>query len=172
MDAPCLLKAIYRNPGQAAKALFRLRTQVRRHQAEGLAQQLPLAHNGATALNRGRQPLVGVQRYRVGAFEAREERRDLLVENAERAIGPIDVQPEALLAAEIGQVVEGVHSPRVDCPGAGRNTEGQPSLCAVSFYCRVQSREVHLEARIDRNAARLTKSQQVRGLAQAAMPFF
>src|SRR5205807_6279470 len=71
---PCLLNAVFRVPRQTAEAAVGFRAKVIRHEAEGLAQQPPVADEDGTAFPRDRQPLVGIERDRVGALQAGVER--------------------------------------------------------------------------------------------------
>ena len=105
------------------QTFLRLSLQIGRHQAKRLTQEISLPHNGTTTLDRRRQPLMRVKRYRIGTFETGVEVRDVGVEDAERAIGPIHMQPETLLSAEIGQFVEWIHGTGIDRPGTAHHTK-------------------------------------------------
>ena len=61
---------------------------------------------------------MGVENQRVGPLHAAVARRDRRVEHAERAVGAVDVEPEALRGRDIGESVERVDRAGVD--GAGR----------------------------------------------------
>src|SRR6266849_4423085 len=89
IKAPCLLKAIFRKPGQAAKLLIRFRAQVWGHQTERLAQESFLPYDSATALTGDRQPRMRIQHHRVGTVEASIEMSHARIEDAKGAIGSV-----------------------------------------------------------------------------------
>jgi hypothetical protein len=64
---------------------------------------------------------VRVENQRVGLFHAAVTGRDRWVEHAERAVGAVDVEPEALRGRDVSQRVERVDNAGVD--GAGRADE-------------------------------------------------
>jgi len=79
-----LLHAELGEPRQSSEALAFLCPQVRRHEAERVAQQAAVTHEHAPALDGDRQPLVRIEGERVGARHARVARRAILDEDAER----------------------------------------------------------------------------------------
>ena len=64
---------------------------------------------------------MGVENQRVGPFHAAVAGRDRRVENAERAVGAVDMEPEVLRARDIGECIERVD--RAGVHGAGRADE-------------------------------------------------
>ncbi len=92
--------------------------QVGRDQAERVAQVVAAAHQRAARVDRDAQPLVRVERERVGALHAAVARRERRVEHPEGAVGAVHVEPEPLRGRHAGERLERVDQPRVD--GAGR----------------------------------------------------
>ena len=106
-------------PYSAKRAHLRARAlaQVWRDDAERLAQVVGAAHQRAAGVDRDAEPLVRVERQRVGALHAPVARGQRRVEHAEGAIGAIDVEPEPLGGGDFGERVErvdraGVHGSR------------------------------------------------------------
>src|SRR5260370_20662887 len=96
--------------------------------------------------------------------------RHVRVEDAERTIGSIHVQPEIVLSTEVGQLVERINGARIDSPGTGHHAEWSKTCFAVIADCLAQSMYIHFVQLIDRDDARLTQSQQVRRFSETAMP--
>ena len=80
---------------------------------ERVLEQAGLADEHGADLVGLEEPLVRVEHERVGALDAGEEVR--LREAGGRAVGAVDVEPQALAVGEVGEVVE-----RVDGAGARR----------------------------------------------------
>ena len=95
--------------------------QVRRDEAERVAQVVAAPHQRAAGVDGDAEPLMGVEHQRVGPFHAAVPGRDRRVEHPERAVGAVDVEPEALLGRHPGERVERVDHAGVD--GAGRADE-------------------------------------------------
>ena len=77
---------------------------------EGRAQQRAVADEHAAALERLVEPLVRIERDRVRKLEPAQGAARPLAENGEAAVGRVDVKPDAVLAAdpgELGQRVDG-----------------------------------------------------------------
>ena len=95
-----------------------------------------VAHEQAAALVRLVEPLVRVERDRVGEREPAERVAAALGQHGEAAVGRVDVEPDAALAAERGELVE-----RIDRAGARRaavrdDEERQPSRGLVGRRSR------------------------------------
>src|SRR5258708_1971566 len=151
IEAARLLKSIFSKPGHAAKTFIWLGLQIGRYQAKRLTQEFPLAHNGTTTLDRRRQPLMRIQRHRIGTIETCVEMRDMRVENAERAIRTIDMQPETLLGTEVGQLIERVNRTGIDSPCTGHHTKRSKTRFPVGDDRFTQSSPIHFELLAARN---------------------
>ena len=113
-----------------------------------------------------------VKGHRIGTLETRVEVRDVGIEDAECAIGPIHMQPETLLGAEVGQFIERIHGAGIDRPGTAHHTERSQTFFPVVRDCFAQGMQIHFVPLIDRDDAWLSQSQQVRRLSETAMPLF
>ena len=91
--------------------------------------------------------LCGSSGDRVGALQARVPVREAGVEYPEAAIGAVHVQPEALLTAELGELIERVDGTGLHAPGVRRDQEGAVAGPAVSRDRRPQVGQVHAEVR-------------------------
>ena len=80
---------------------------------ERALEQPGLADEDGADLVRLEEPLVRVEHERVGALDAGEEIR--LDEPGGRAVRAVDVEPQVLAVAQVGEIVE-----RIDGAGAGR----------------------------------------------------
>ena len=92
-----------------------------------------------------------VKRYRIGTFETCVEMRDVGIEDAERAIGSIHMQPETLLSTEVGQFVEWINGTGIDCPGTAHHAKRSKAFFSISHDRFAQCRQVHFVLRIDRD---------------------
>ena len=82
---------------------------------ERAPQQVPLAHQQRAALDRLVEPLVRIERDRVGRLDPAQRRTSALGQRREAAVGGVDVQPHAVLAADLGELAQ-----RIDRAGVGR----------------------------------------------------
>ena len=69
----------------------------------------------ATTIQRLIEPLVRVERNRVGKFQAVELFSDC--DCGERPIGPIHVKPGMLAVSDLGKLSQGINRASVDCAG-------------------------------------------------------
>ena len=92
---------------------------------EGALEQQALAHEQATDLERHGQPLVRIERDRVGPGEIGQGRSTALGQDREGAVGAIDVEPDATLVAHIGQGADRVHRAGVGAAGIRTDEERQ-----------------------------------------------
>src|SRR5712691_11961967 len=88
-EAARLLGTVLREPRLPAEALALLGAEIRGHEAERLAQHDAVAHEHRAALDGDGEPLVRVQRERIGALQARVARRSGGIEDAEAAVGTV-----------------------------------------------------------------------------------
>ena len=86
---------------------------------EAAAQLRPVPDEERAELDRLVEPLVGVERDRVGELEPGESLATSVGEACERSVGAVDVQPDAVLAADLGEL-----SQRID-----RSDRGRAGIC-------------------------------------------
>ena len=92
------------------------------------------------------------------------------VEHPEAAIGAVDVEPEALLLAEVGEITERVDGTGLHAPGVRRDQERTVAGPAVSCHRRSQVGQIHPEVLADLNLARSSEPEREGSLLQAGMP--
>ena len=91
----------------------------------------PVADQHAAALHRLVQPLVRVERHRVGTLEAGQRCFPLGGQRGEAAVGRVDVQPQPFGRADVGQAGQRVDGAGVGRSGAGAQGEGDAARAAV-----------------------------------------
>ena len=77
--------------------------EVVRHDLERASQVAPVADQQRAALERLVEPLVRIERHRVGQLDARQRGAPALGDGGEPAVGAVDVEPDAAVAADAGQ---------------------------------------------------------------------
>ena len=114
-----------------------------------------IADQQAAGVERREQPLVRIERHRIGAADRGQRRRDARRRAAsEAAVGSIDVEPHAGVAAHTsaiassGSIAPVLTSPALPTTQNGRNAEG-----AVGEDALAQRVDVHAEARCRRQSA-------------------
>src|SRR5439155_25602541 len=86
---------------------------------EGVQQLTSLAHEETSDFERLIEPLVRVERDGVGELEAARRSAAALAEHREGAVRAVDVEPDAALLADRGDLRE-----RIDGAGARRSSDG------------------------------------------------
>ena len=116
-----------RRPGNAARQLravlagiveivgMRHRRQIGGRRLVGRPKRGPVAHEQRAGAVRQEHALVRIERQRVGAGQAVQHGSKVVAQREERSVGTVDVVPEALARAEVGDRVE-----RIDRAGIGR----------------------------------------------------
>src|SRR5579875_2079285 len=137
-EAARALQGIIRYPGFVIVRFFRPHT-------KGASERSAVPHERAATVNRHGEPLVLVGCQRVHTFDTFVMPGYTLIQNAEGAIGAINVQPETLLVAEIGQFVERVDGPRIYRARACRHTEGAQSSRAILLDAAREPVNIHLK---------------------------
>jgi predicted CoA-binding protein len=117
------------------------------------------------------QPLVEVEGQRIRRLDPGEPRRQLGRQQGEPAEGGIDVEPQALLAAEPGQGRKVVDRPGVDRPGGTHDAEGLQARRPVGRERALECGNLHPVPGIDRDQAQLVaaEAQKLERLGDAAM---
>ena len=87
--------------------------EVVRHDVKRRFEPRALAHEDAAGLVRLVEPLVRVERRRVGALEAAEGRAASFGQHREPAVRSVDVEPDPVRAADVGELVERIDRARV-----------------------------------------------------------
>ena len=162
--------AVLVEPDLAGRQAARRVGEVLRHDGEGCAVRLFVAHQGEAHVDRGLHPLVEVEREGVGAREPAHGIR-LPAEGEEAADGPVDVEPQVLALGEVGDGVEVVERTGVDGSGARDDGEGLEAGGAVGRDHRGEGVEVHREVGRDGDQAQGVgaEAEQLAALAVAAV---
>ncbi len=92
---------------------------------EGAAEQLPVAADGETGADRGRQPLVRIDREGVVGGAVAVRSLDALVEHAPATVGAVDVEPEVELARERRHLRQRIDDAGVDVAGVAHDGHGR-----------------------------------------------
>jgi hypothetical protein len=92
-------------------------------QAKGIAERGTVSDECATAVYRNGEPLMLIGCQRMCALYALVKRRNAFIQDAESAIGTINVQPEPLLDAQVSEFIERINRSSLDGSGSRRNTE-------------------------------------------------
>ena len=90
---------------------------------EGEAQTVGVAHEQGATFEGLEEPLVGIERHGVGALDARQRRSPAVRQHGEAAVGGVDVQPQAVRGAQVGQAVQRVDGAGVRRPRVGAHDE-------------------------------------------------
>ena len=98
---------------------------------EGEAQTVGVAHEQRATFERLEEPLVRIERHGVGALHPRERRAPPVGQDGEAAVGGVDVQPQAVLGAQVRQVVERVDGAGVRGARVGADDERAQSCGPV-----------------------------------------
>src|SRR5262249_26189378 len=83
---------------------------------EGVFERPAVAHEDAAGLERGIEPLVWVDRHRVGPRKGRERRRRLGEDRGRGAVSAVDVEPQIVFAADPRDLVQRIDRPRAHGP--------------------------------------------------------
>ena len=113
------------------RALDRVAVEVVRVDGERPFQPGPVADQHAAALHRLVQPLVRIERHRVGALDPGQRRPPRGGECGEAPVGRVDVQPEPFGGTDVGQAGQRVDGAGVGRAGAGAQGERDAARVAV-----------------------------------------
>ena len=102
--------------------------------------------------------LCGSSATESGTLETCVQVRNVWIEDAERTISPIYMQPETLIFAEIGQFIERINCAGIDGSSAAHYAKRSSSLFSISHDCLSQSMQIHFVLCIDRNDAWLRQA--------------
>src|SRR5260370_31204966 len=103
-------------PDLAGESLTWLQSEVGRNELVSVLQQRALPDDGAAGTDGDGEPLVRIERDRVGALQPRVPAREAGVECPGAAIGAVHVPPETSLPAKAGAVTPRVHAPGPHAP--------------------------------------------------------
>jgi hypothetical protein len=146
---------------------MRHRRQVVRRRLVGGAQRRALAHQQRPGAVRQEHALVRVERQGIGAGQAAQDSAAQVVTQVkERAVGAVHVVPDALAAAEIRDVIQRIHRPRVRRPRArhhGKRREAGTAVHPDGLLKRVDAEPVPLVG-FDAAHAIRHHASQLRGL--------
>ncbi len=116
---------------------------------EGLAEQVSLAHQQGSALEGLVEPLVRVQRDGVREPDAGQLLSATLGDRGEPTVGGVDVQPDAVLPAHLGQLGEQVDRTGVGGAGDRHHDQRTPPGGDVGGDRRLEGRHAHPELVVD-----------------------
>ena len=144
--------------------------QVGRDEAERVAQVVAAPHERAAGVDGNAEPLVRVENQRVGPLHAAVAGRDRRVEHAERAVGAVDVEPEALRGRDVGERVERVDRAGVDGARRADEQRRQGAARAIGGDRRAQRGRVE-PASLERHLAHRTaaEAEELQRAPHAAM---
>ena len=100
---------------------------------ERLLEAATVAHEHAAALDRLVKPLVWIKRHRIGALDAGQRLATPLGQRGEPTVGGIDMEPQTLVAAEVGEGVQRIDGAGVRRAGVGRDDQGVPAGLGVGI---------------------------------------
>ncbi len=117
------------------------------------------------------EPFVEIEGDRIRPIHRLEQGLQPRGEDRDGADGPVDVEPEFLGLAKIGQALEVVDGSGVDRARAADDGEGLQALRAVEGYGVSQRGNLDLEAFVDGNQTQIVASQaqKLGGLLDAAV---
>ena len=105
---------------------------------KAVGQQGLIPHQDHAAPIGLQQPFVGVPAQAVGKLDAGQIPLVLFRKQGRRAKSPVHVHPEAVLAAQRGDLPQRAHAPRVGRPGRGHHGKRMALLADVCRDGRLQ----------------------------------
>ena len=93
------------------------------NQAKGVTKRFAISYEGTTTVNWDGEPLMLIGCQGIHALYALVKRRNVLIQDAESAIGSINVQPEPLFVAEISKIIEWINRSGLHGSGGRCNTK-------------------------------------------------
>ena len=130
-----------------------------RRELERASQRRRIAHEEAAALVRLVQPLVRVERDRVGELDPGERLAAALGQRREAPVGRVDVEPGAVLVGDRGEVLERVDRAGVRRAAARADEEGPPTLALVRAHRGRQRGRLEALVLADREHAHVVGAQ-------------
>src|SRR5919108_1727277 len=101
--------------------------------------EMRLLSNYHRAARVGRiEPLVRIQRDRVGARDSHEERAELLRQRGNTSVRTVNVQPEILFLTDVGDLREWIDGAGPNCSGRGDDSDWTAPGVAVASNCIAQ----------------------------------
>jgi hypothetical protein len=94
-----------------------------------------------------------IESQRIRVLDALEPRRQIGSQNRQRAIGPIDVEPEPLAAADGGKSVQVVNRTGVDSASGSHHQERRKARAAIGIGSFLQGGRIDRVAPVDWNQA-------------------
>ena len=98
-----------------------------RHEAEGVAHGRGVADDGAPTFDGDVEPLVRIDAKAVGPLDAGKQRARRLGEYRDAAVGRVDMQPQVLPCAHVGELVERIDGASVHGASACHHRDGPMS---------------------------------------------
>ncbi len=95
--------------------------------------QHSVAHQNESGIVGHLAPFMKIERERIGALDSFEPRRQIGRENRQRAEGPIDVEPEPLATANIGERIQIVNGSGIDRARGSDDQKRREARATVGF---------------------------------------
>ena len=129
-----------------------------RRQGKRVAMNFRVSREQRAAVDRHLQPLVGIQRDRVGARNRLEPVAIRRVERGPGAERAVDVQPDAELGCDVGDVVQRINGTGIGGAAAGHDRERDLARLAVVLDRRAQRVRAHAKRVVGRNRTQVIGS--------------
>src|SRR5579884_482734 len=127
--------------------------QVFRYQTEGGFDHIGLACVEDATIDGGKEPFVRVDDQAIGTLAACQHRTHLWRNSGRTAIGPINVQPEAIAFADIGELRHRVYAGSGSGANGGHDGERAVALGDILLNGALKLSHIHAELAIDANLA-------------------
>ena len=101
---------------------------------EGVLEPAEILHQEASHLVGLEEPLVGVHPDRVGPFDPAQQLPAPLGDHCESAVRGVDMEPDVLRLAVVGQGLQGIDGPGAGRSGVCAHRDGMESRCPVLRY--------------------------------------
>src|SRR5690349_4424469 len=93
-----------------------------------------VAKQQTTRIDRNEQPLVRIERNRIGAFEPREQIGLALVQYSGRAVRAVNVKPQIKLPRDLGYLIQRINRSRIRRPRTRHVTKLPKSVALIRVY--------------------------------------
>ena len=115
--------------------------------AEGVLERALVLHQQAAGLVGLEEPLVRIQPDRIGTLDPAQQPPAPLGHHRKAAIGGVDMEPQALRRAEVGQRLQAVDGARACRAGVGGDRDGGEAGGAVLGHGAGERVHLHAEVR-------------------------
>ena len=126
---------------------------------EGIEEAPTTADQEASALERLVEPLVRIERDRVGQLDPRQGGATALGQNGETAVRGVDVEPHAALATQRRDLREGIHGAAARGTGRGGDEQGLATRARVGVHRRLERVDAQAVAIVNGKHAHLIRPE-------------